>query len=300
MRIADLYADRGAPVLSLEFFTPKSSAGRRSLFRAIERLQAIDPGFVSITCGAAGTTRERTADLAIEIQRRFGIPTMAHLVCTGTTKSELDMTLRHMQVHGIHNVLALRGDPPRGDARWKPVEGGFRYANELTEFVRAGYALGIGGACYPEKHHEAPSLEQDIQNLKRKVEAGAEFLITQLFFDNDKYWRFVQLAREAGIEVPIIPGIMPVLSLANLQRIASLSPGTTVPESLEAALRNAGDDDEAGLDAAVEFAAEQCRGLIEGGAPGLHFYTLNRSKATLQTVGKLRSGDNPCLPPTNC
>jgi methylenetetrahydrofolate reductase (NADPH) len=297
MRIADLYAAGEEPVLSLEFFTPKNVAGKRSLFRAIERLQAIRPGFISITCGAAGTTRERTADLAIEIQETFGILTMAHLVCTGTTKSELDETLAHMQSHGIHNVLALRGDPPRGDSHWKPVEGGFRHANELTAFVRAGYALGIGGACYPEKHHEAPSLEQDIRNLKRKVEAGAEFLITQLFFDNDKYWRFVEAVRAEGIHVPIVPGIMPVLSLANLQRIASLSPGTMVPESLEAALREAGDDAEAGLQAGVDFAAEQCRGLLEGGAPGLHFYTLNRSKATLRTVAQLRRGSDPPLPP---
>ncbi len=287
MRIADLYAKGGKPVLSLEFFTPKNAAGRRALFRAIERLQAIDPGFVSITCGAAGTTRERTADLAIEIQREFGIPTMAHLVCTGTTKDELDTTLRHMQSHGIHNVLALRGDPPRGADGWKPVEGGFRYANELAAFIKTGYALGIGGACYPEKHHEAPSLEADIRNLKRKVEAGAEFLITQLFFDNDKYWSFVDAVRSEGIRVPIIPGIMPVLNLTNLQRIASLSPGTSVPEPLEAALREAGDDEEAALRAGVDFAASQCRDLLSGGVPGLHFYTLNRSKATLQTVERL-------------
>lgn len=292
MRIADLYRARQGPVLSLEFFTPKDVAGRRTLFRAVERLHAIEPGFVSITCGAAGTTRERTADLAIEIQQRFGIPTMAHLVCTGTTQSELDATLRHMQAHGIDNVLALRGDPPRGDSQWKPVEGGFRYASELAAFIRSRFALGIGGACYPEKHHEAPSLEADIRNLKRKVDAGAEFLITQLFFDNDRYWRFVEAVRAEGIEVPIVPGIMPVLSLANLQRIASLSPGTTVPPSLEASLRDARDDEEAGLRAGVAFAADQCAELLEGGAPGLHFYTLNRSKATLRTVAQLRGGDD--------
>lgn len=297
MRIADLYAANDGPVLSLEFFTPKNTAGRRALFRAIERLREIDPGFVSITCGAAGTTRERTADLAIEIQQRFGIPTMAHLVCTGTTKLELEATLRHMQARGIDNVLALRGDPPRGDIHWKPVEGGFRHASELTAFVRTGFPLGIGGACYPEKHHEAPSLEADIRNLKRKVEAGAEFLITQLFFDNDKYWRFVEAARAEGIEVPIVPGIMPVLNLTNLRRIASLSPGTAVPDSLETALREAGDDDEAALQAGVDFAAAQCRALLTGGAPGLHFYTLNRSKATLRTVGKLRRGDDAPLSP---
>jgi methylenetetrahydrofolate reductase (NADPH) len=288
MRIADLYAAKGAPVLSLEFFTPKNEAGRKALFRAIERLQAIQPGFVSITCGAAGTTRERTADLAIEIQEKFGLTAMAHLVCTGTTQFELEGTLHHMQSHGIDNILALRGDPPKGEADWTPVEGGFRYANELAGFVRERFSLGIGGACYPEKHHEATSLETDIRNLKRKVDAGAEFLITQLFFDNDKYWSFVDEVRAEGIEVPIVPGIMPVLNLVNLQRIASLSPGTTIPPELENALQEAGEDDEAALQAGVTFAAQQCGALLAKGAPGIHFYTLNRSKATLQTVAQLR------------
>jgi len=287
MRIADLYAAAGAPVLSLEFFTPKNEAGRDALFRAIERLQAIRPGFVSITCGAAGTTRERTADLAIEIQDEFGLTTMAHLVCTGTTQAELDETLQHMQAHGIDNILALRGDPPKGATDWTPIEGGFHYASELAAFVRQRFSLGIGGACYPEKHHAAPSLEADIRNLKRKVDAGAEFLITQLFFDNDKYWSFVDAVRAEGIGVPIVPGIMPVLNLTNLQRIASLSPGTTIPTELERAFRDAGDDDEAALQAGVSFAAQQCRALLANGAPGIHFYTLNRSKATLQTVAQL-------------
>ncbi|MDH4281845.1 MAG: methylenetetrahydrofolate reductase [NAD(P)H] [Myxococcales bacterium] len=289
MRIADLYATQESPVLSLEFFTPKDEAGRKGLFRAIERLAAIRPGFVSITCGAAGTTRERTADLAIEVQETFGLTVMAHLVCTGTTESELRETLRHMEAHGIENVLALRGDPPKGATDWAPVAGGFRHANELATFVRSGFSFGIGGACYPEKHHEAPSLETDIRNLKRKVEAGAEFLITQLFFDNDKYWSFVEKVRAEGISVPIVPGIMPVLNLINLQRIASLSPGTTIPTDLEAAFRDAGEDDTAALDAGVSFAARQCRALLANGAPGIHFYTLNRSRATLQTVAQLRS-----------
>ena len=294
MRIADLYAADEGPVLSLEFFTPKNEAGRKALFRAVERLRAVRPGFVSITCGAAGTTRERTADLAIELQDEFGLTAMAHLVCTGTTQSELDETLRHMQAHGIDNILALRGDPPKGATDWTPVEGGFRNANELAAFVRERFSLGIGGACYPEKHHEALSLEADIHNLKRKVDAGAEFLITQLFFDNDKYWSFVDKVRAEGIDVPIVPGIMPVLNLANLQRIASLSPGTTIPPELEAALREAGEDDEAALQAGVRFAAQQCRALLANGAPGIHFYTLNRSKATLQTVAQLQKrGQSP-------
>jgi methylenetetrahydrofolate reductase (NADPH) len=274
-------------VLSLEFFTPKNDTGRVALFRAIERLKQIQPGFVSITCGAAGTTRERTADLAIEVQEQFGITAMAHLVCTGTTQSELDETLAHMKAEGIENILALRGDPPKGATGWTPVEGGFSHANELAAFVRERFSMGLGGACYPEKHHEAPSLDADIQNLKKKVDAGAEFLITQLFFDNDVYRRFVELVRAEGIEVPIVPGVMPVLNLVNLQRIASLSPGTTIPPRLEEALRSAEGDNEASLQAGVDFAAEQCRDLLAQGAPGIHFYTLNRSKATLQTVAKL-------------
>ena len=287
MRIANLYSSGGAPVLSLEFFTPKNEAGRLALFRAIERLKAIEPGFVSITCGAAGTTRERTADLAIEVQRELGLTAMAHLVCTGTTRAELDETLHHMKDHGIENVLALRGDPPRGATGWAPVEGGFRHADELTAFVREHFSMSIGGACYPEKHHEAPSLEADIGNLKRKVDAGAEFLITQLFFDNDAYWRFVEKVRAKGIDVPIVPGIMPVLNLANLQRIASLSPGTAIPPGLLRAFETAEGNDEASLQTGVDFAAEQCRALLAKGAPGIHFYTLNRSKATLRTVAEL-------------
>ena len=287
MRIADLYAANDGPVFSLEFFTPKSDAGRKALFRAIGRLKAIEPGFASITCGAAGTTRERTADLAIELQNELGITTMAHLVCTGTTQAELDETLRHMQANGIENILALRGDPPKGATDWAPVEGGFRHANELAAFIRERFSLGLGGACYPEKHHEAASLEADIEHLKLKVDAGVEFLITQLFFDNDKYWRFVEKIRAEGIAVPVVPGIMPVLSLTNLQRIASLSPGTSIPSELEDALSAAGDDDDASLAAGVRFAAKQCRELLANGAPGIHFYTLNRSKATLRTVAEL-------------
>ena len=287
MRIANLYEAEGGPVLSLEFFTPKNEAGRKALFRAVERLGKIRPGFVSITCGAAGTTRERTADLAIELQDKFGLTAMAHLVCTGTTEAELEETLRHMQANGIDNILALRGDPPKGATDWTPVEGGFRHADELAAFVKERFSLGIGGACYPEKHHEAPSLDADVHNLKRKVDAGAEFLITQLFFDNDRYWSFVDKVRAEGIRVPVVPGIMPVLNLTNLQRIASLSPGTTIPPELETAFRDAGDDDAAALEAGVHYAARQCRALLANGAPGIHFYTLNRSKATLQTVAQL-------------
>lgn len=286
MRIAELYARPDGPLFSFEFFTPKTEAGRASLFSAIGRLKAVDPTFVSITCGAAGTTRERTADLAIEIQRKCNITTMAHLVCTGTTTGELNSTLRHMNEQGIENILALRGDPPRGEPNWVPTPGGLRYANELIALIKKDFAFSVGGACYPETHHEAATAEADLAHLKNKVDAGAEFLITQLFFDNDAYWRFVERARSVGIHVPIIPGIMPVISLANLQRIASLSPGTAVPQQLEATLEAAQTDDDA-LDAGVGFAAAQCRALLERGAPGIHFYTLNKSKATLRTIERI-------------
>ena len=283
MRISQLYAVGGRPVYSLEFFTPKNERGRTAMERAMERLRAINPSYVSITCGAAGTTRERTADLAIAFQRTLGTTAMAHLVCTGTTRIELEETLGHMVDHGIENILALRGDPPRGVEDWTPVEGGFEHADQLTAFIRERFDVSIGGACYPEKHHQAPSLEADIDRLVGKVEAGAEFLITQLFFDNDKYWRFVEAVRARGVEVPIVPGIMPVLNLVNLERIAALSPGTSIPPALTEALTQA-TDDAAALDAGVAFAAAQCRELLSGGAPGIHFYTLNRSRATLRTV----------------
>ena len=288
MRIAELYGRGAAPVFSLEFFTPKNESGRRALFRAIERLQTLQPDFISITCGAAGTTRERTADLAIEIQNRFQLRAMAHLVCTGTTLAELERTLRHMEDAGIENILALRGDPPRGETNWTPVEGGLRHANELAGFISERFDFGLGGACYPEKHHEAVSVEVDIENLKRKVDAGVQFLITQLFFNNETYWTFVERARKVGIEVPIIPGVMPVLSLANLQRIAALSPGTEVPAALAKDLE-AAESEEAALAVGVRFAAAQCLDLIHQGAPGIHFYTLNRSKATLRTHEQLRA-----------
>ena len=287
MRIADLYDRSTRPVFSLEFFTPKTAAGRDALFSTIEKLQSAGPSFVSITCGAAGTTRERTADLAIEIQRRCALTTMAHLVCTGTTREELSDTLRHMSEEGIENILALRGDPPRGETDWKPTPGGLHYANELIAFIKRDYGFSIGAACYPETHHEAPSPQADLENLKRKVDAGAEFLITQLFFDNQAYWRFVDRVRAVGIEVPVVPGVMPVVSLANLRRIASLSPGTAIPKQFEEDLGAASDAD--ALDVGVAFAAAQCEDLLQRGAPGIHFYTLNKSRATLRTIASLNA-----------
>jgi methylenetetrahydrofolate reductase (NADH) len=279
MRIAELF-QAGGPVFSFEFFPPKTDEGYRSLYGAIADLKRLGPGYVSVTCGAAGSTRRKTADLVVRIQRDLGVTAMAHVVCTGTTRAELTETLGWMRDQGIRNVLALRGDPPRDQPDWRPVPGGFAHANELTAFIREGFPFCIGGASYPEKHPEAPSVEEDLQRLKDKVEAGAEFLITQLFFDNADYWSFVRRARAIGIERPIVPGIMPIVGAANLRRIAALSPGSKIPAVLQQELDRAGEDADRALEVGVRFATRQCRELLEGGAPGIHFYTLNRSPAT--------------------
>jgi methylenetetrahydrofolate reductase (NADPH) len=286
MRIADLYA-KGRPVFSFEFFPPKTDAGYRALYRTIGDLKRLEPGFVSVTCGAAGSTRTKTADLVIRIQRELGLTAMAHVTCTGQTAEELAETLARLAAEGIENVLALRGDPPRDQPDWRPVPGGFRHASELARFIRSRWSFSIGGACYPEKHHEAPSFEEDVRHLATKVEAGAEFLITQLFLDNADYFGFVERARAAGIAVPIVPGIMPMVSLHNLRHAMRLSPGSRTPPALEAALAAVEDDEGRSLEVGVDWAFAQCRELLDRGAPGIHFYTLNRSPATRRVRERL-------------
>jgi len=286
MRIPELYASR-RPVFSFEFFPPKTDAGYPSLFRTIADLAALEPGFVSVTCGAAGSTRRKTADLVNRIQREIGLTAMAHVTCTALSAEELAESLERMERAGIENVLALRGDLPPDQPEWRPVPGGFRHANELAAFIKSRFDFSLGGACHPEKHHEAPSFEEDLANLRRKVEAGVEFLITQLFLDNRPFFRFVERARETGIDVPIVPGIMPMVSLKNLRGAMRLSPGSTAPPELEAWLAEAGEDTERCMEIGVEWATRQCRELLDRGAPGIHFYTLNKSPATRKVHGNL-------------
>jgi methylenetetrahydrofolate reductase (NADPH) len=288
VRIADLYA-RSAPVFSFEFFPPRTEAGYRSLYRTIGELKRLEPGFVSVTCGAAGSTRRRTADLVVRIQREIGLTAMAHMTCTGQTREELGETLELLEREDVENVLALRGDPPRDQPGWRPVPGGFRFASELAGFIRSRFAFCIGGACYPETHHEAESPAADLANLARKVEAGTEFLISQLFFVNQKFFEFEARARAAGIDVPLIPGIMPVVSAQNLRRMATLSPGTQIPRALLEELETAGEDPERALDVGVRWATSQCLALLEHGVPGVHFYTLNQSPATRRVHANLRA-----------
>jgi methylenetetrahydrofolate reductase (NADPH) len=286
MRIPELYASQ-RPVFSFEFFPPKTDTGYPSLFRTIADLAALEPGFVSVTCGAAGSTRRKTADLVNRIQREIGLTAMAHVTCTALRAEELAESLEMMERAGIENVLALRGDLPPDQPEWRPAPGGFRHANELAAFIKSRFDFSLGGACHPEKHHEAPSFEEDLANLRKKVEAGVEFLITQLFLDNQPFFRFVERAREVGIDVPIVPGIMPMVSLKNLRGAMRLSPGSTTPPELEEQLAEAGEDADRSMEIGVEWATRQCRELLDRGAPGIHFYTLNKSPATRKVHGNL-------------
>jgi methylenetetrahydrofolate reductase (NADPH) len=278
MRIVELFG-RDEPVFSFEFFPPRTDKGFDALFRTIAELKQLDPSFVSVTWGAGGSTRRKTVEIVIRIQRELGITAMCHLTCVGATRDEIAEILDQLAAAGIENVLPLRGDPPRDQPSFVPVEGGFRHANELVEFIRSRWDFCLPAACYPETHTEAPSPEIDLQNLMRKVRAGVDFLITQLFFDNQDYFDFAVRARAAGVEVPIVPGIMPITSTTNVPRIAKMC-GSKIPAELEAALADARGDGPQ-IDAiGVRWATDQCRELLERGAPGIHFYTLNRSPAT--------------------
>ena len=285
MAIADLY-QRSEPVLSFEFFPPKTDAGYRSLFRTIEDLKKLSPGFVSVTMGAGGSTRTKTVDLTIEITREIGLVTMCHLPCTGFRREEIGTILDQLEEGGVHDVLALRGDPPRDDPDFVSPEGGFRHANELVEYISARGGFSIGAACCPEVHPEAPDAETDLINLKRKVDAGTDFLVSQLFFDNDRFFDFLERARAIGIHIPIIPGIMPIATVPGIRRMAGMT-GTSFPPELEAELRRVEGDDEATYELGVRWATRQCEGLLAAGVDGIHFYTLNRSPATREIARNL-------------
>ena len=275
MRIADRYGGN-RPVFSFEFFPPKTEKGFQNLYATVGELKLLNPDFVSVTWGAGGSTRTKTVEITLQIQQEIGVTAMAHLSCVGSTPDELAETLGRLEAGGIENVLALGGDWPEGYA---PPPGAFTYANELAEFIRGRWGFCLGGACYPETHPTAPSPEVDLENLKRKVEAGVDFLITQLFFDNADYFDFVTRARAAGIGLPIVPGVMPVLNVRSVRRMTTLS-GARIPVELQAELDRVEGDDDATRDVGIEWATLQCRELLERGAPGIHFYTLNQSSAT--------------------
>jgi len=277
------------PCFSFEFYPPRTEEGVANLLATLAELAPLDPGFVSVTYGAGGSTRSRTVELVTRIKDTTGIEAMAHLTCGGHSREELRDLLRQLQAAKLDNVLVLRGDPPAGESRFEPAPGGFRYASELIQFVRdEDFSFCLGGACYPEGHVETSSRDEDLQNLKRKVDAGLDFVVTQLFFDNAFYFDFVERARRAGINIPIVPGIMPITNYEQLTRFVRMC-GATVPMRLQLQLERVKDQPEALVQLGVAHATVQCMELLARGVPGLHFYTLNKSPATRMIVGALRA-----------
>ena len=287
MRISELFG-RGRPVFSFEFFPPKTDEAAQGMLATVRDLaEMLAPDFVSVTYGAGGSTRGRTVELVSRMQSELGLTTMAHLTCVGHTRAELGAILERLQSRGIKNVLALRGDPPAGE-RFVPTPGGFAHASELAAFVRERGRFCIGGACYPEKHPESPSADDDLSWAKHKVACGVEFLITQLFFDSEDYFRFVERARAAGITVPIVPGIMPITSVSQIERFTKMC-GARIPEELRARLHRFEDDPSVVMAIGIEHAIRQCRRLLEANAPGLHFYTLNKSHAARSILAAVKA-----------
>jgi len=297
MRIAERLLQPTA-CFSFEFFPPRTPAGSENLMQTLHELVELSPGFVSVTYGAGGSTQVATTELVARIRREIGIEAMAHLTCVGHDETALAAVLDRIQDAGIENVLVLRGDPPRepgslDPAPFLPVAGGFRYASELVRFIRVGHKARrwrfcLGAACYPEGHIECPSRDADLRHLAKKVEAGAEFLITQLFFDNAFYFDFLQRAQASRIRVPIVPGIMPITSFEQVDRFTRLC-GATIPMRLRLQLERYQHDAAAVLELGVAHATVQCVELLSRGAPGIHFYTLNKSHATRMILSALRA-----------
>jgi methylenetetrahydrofolate reductase (NADPH) len=287
MRIASLLG-RGRPVFSFEFFPPKTEAGDRALVKTLAELRPLAPDYVSVTYGAGGTTRDRTVELVGHIKNELGIEAMAHLTCVGASRDELSGVLDRLEGAGISNVIALRGDPPVGEDGFSPHPEGLSYATELVALIRSQHRpFCLAAACYPEKHLEASSMEDDVRHLREKVDAGAEFLITQLFFDNQVYFDFVRRVRAAGIEVPIVAGIMPITDLSQIERFTQRC-GATIPKRLHDILAPHREDPAKVESLSIDYAIGQCRELLDRGAPGVHFYTLNRSRATRDILTALR------------
>jgi methylenetetrahydrofolate reductase (NADPH) len=286
MRIDTLFA-QDEPVFSFEFFPPKTPEGEANLFGAVQELRALEPAYVSVTYGAGGSTRDKTLDIVTRIRREHGLEAMAHFTCVGATVDELRATLDRFRDAGIENVLALRGDPPQGQEEWVRTEGGLEHSAELVALIAESYPFAVAGACFPETHIHATSPEDDLRHLKTKVDAGVQFLITQLFFDDAVYEDFVARAREIGIDVPIVPGIMPITNVAQIKRITELC-GSDLPAHLVAQLEARADDPRAVSDFGVAYATLRCAELLARGAPGIHFYTLNRSPATRAILSALQ------------
>jgi methylenetetrahydrofolate reductase (NADPH) len=284
--LSELFAQR-RPLRSIEFFPPKDDAGVEALRQTAAALKSMAPDFVSVTYGAGGSTRQRTAQVSGFLKAEFGYTVMPHLTCVGHSRAELEEIADRIHNDGFRNIMALRGDPPKGSSEFKPAADGLRYANELVGLLKerhSDFCLGVGG--YPEKHPEALTAEADLESLKHKVDAGAAFVTTQLFLDNEAYYRFVERCRKSGINVPIVPGIMPVLSLKQIQRFTSMC-GTSLPPVLTKRLEAAGEAPDIVESVGIDWALTQIRDLLARGAPGYHLYILNRAKSALALAAGL-------------
>lgn len=296
MRITDLLRfarERGEPIFSFEFFPPRTDDGVRGLFETVEALRPLGPAYVSVTYGAGGSTRAKTIDLVKRLKRDAEVEAMAHVTCVGAARDEIAAVLDEVAEAGIQNVLALRGDPPRGQSAFVPHPDGFTHASELVAFIRSRpdrWRFCVGAAAYPEGHVETPDLAQDLRHLKLKVEAGTDFLVTQLFFENGHYFRFVERARAAGVDVPVVPGIMPFTNVEQVERFTAMC-GAAIPPPLRAAMEVRRADPDGARELGVAYATLQCADLLRRGAPGIHFYTLNRSPSTRAIVAALRASE---------
>ena len=271
--------------LSFELFPPKTAEGEAALFKHVRRLVKFRPSYVTCTYGAGGSTQDKTLEIVSRVHREFQVPVATHLTCVARTRDQLRKYVVQAHAQGVENVVALRGDPPQGETAFCAVAGGFQYANELVSMIRGSFPeMGIAVGGYPEKHQEAPDMEADLVNLKRKVDAGADVVITQLFYNNIDFFRFRDRCVELGIRAPIVPGLLPVTNFAQIQRITSLC-GAKLPGDFIEQLTSAGDDADAQFRAGIEFATRQTEDLIRAGVPGIHFYVLNKSEATSQVLG---------------
>ncbi|MER3446874.1 MAG: methylenetetrahydrofolate reductase [NAD(P)H] [Candidatus Dadabacteria bacterium] len=293
MRFPEYFKDGRKPIISFEIFPPKTDKAMELLLDELPQLVALHPDYITVTYGAMGSTQKRTLEIASLIKNLYGMETACHLTCVGASRIELDEILKKILSAGIRNIVALRGDPPKGEKTFIPPPDGYSHANELVEHIRrferqtGQEHLGIAVAGYPEKHPEAPSIEVDIANLKRKVESGGDIIITQLFFDNALFFKFVKMVRAIGITVPIIPGLMPILSVKQIQRITSMC-GSSIPPSLQCELDAAADDDEKANEIGVRQCIRQAQDLIRCGVPGIHFYVLNKSTCIRRIIEALR------------
>jgi len=275
-----------ALTFSFEIFPPKTPAGEENLKKETVHLAGLGPSFISVTYGAGGSTREKTLDIALGIRKDFGIDPLVHFTCVGAGRSDIRDYIETVRENGVSDILALRGDPPAGQAGFVPPEDGFAHADELVSFIKKINGFSIGVAGYPEGHIESPDLETDIINLKKKVDAGADYIITQLFYDNDFFYSFIDRIRKIGISVPVIPGIMPITNPGQIQKITTMC-GATVPPALARVLENCGEEEHA-CAAGIEYSIRQCNELKSWGVPGIHFFTMNRSAAVKKIIDSLR------------